>query len=672
MLLKKYSDFLVFLSLATLTFFIYLLTLSRSVYPGDSGEFIALAKTLGIAHPPGYPLYTMLSHLFAYLPLENIAFKVNFFSAVASSLTIGVVYLTVLRLSKSRLISIASSLTLAFSYLFWLYSLVAEVFSLHGFFLSLILFFTVSFYQEPERKKHLYLLFLSLGLASTNHHTIIFVFPSILLLLIFKRKSLSLKLLFFGLSFFLLGLTPYVYLPIRASQNPILNWGDPSNFERFTDVVLRKDYGTFSLYSGKKSAVSLDPVIFYFENLSKNSVFIGIVAGVPGIVYLIKKGSRLSIILFSSFLLLGPFFAFLTGKPSYKILNNSTIERFFIASQIFWAVFFSFGLMWFSEKFSRYKRYFALILIIPFLLVIVNYKKVDQKNNFAYEEYGKLLFSSLPYNSVIFTYTDEVSMLGKYFQEARGERKDIKVIMFTFLSDNWYQDSLKQRYPDFDFPYEYYSGKSLTEIEAVKVICEKVAGKYPAFVENQTIGFSSLGNPECSFNPFFLVTKISNPKEEISLENLDKQRSEFWEKEVGKILKINHYDLKSKLVKNFYADSLSDLGERYWSLKAKDKTGWAYETAYKISPTNVPAIHFLALRAIDRMDFDKAIEMENKALDLQPSLYSAYRVLGNIYLYNKNQKWKAYSYYKKFLEYAPLAKDKAVVEKIMDEIIQTR
>ncbi|KKS03653.1 MAG: Transmembrane protein, partial [Candidatus Curtissbacteria bacterium GW2011_GWA2_41_24] len=127
------------LSLLILTLIVYIITLSRSVYFGDSGEFIAVAKTLGIAHPPGYPLYTMLAHLFTYLPFGNLPFKVNLFSAVTSSLTVVVVYFICLKLTKNRLAAVSASLFLAFSYLFWLYSLVAEVFSLNNLFVALII-----------------------------------------------------------------------------------------------------------------------------------------------------------------------------------------------------------------------------------------------------------------------------------------------------------------------------------------------------------------------------------------------------------------------------------------------------------------------------------------------------------------------------------------------------
>ncbi|KKQ89288.1 MAG: hypothetical protein UT12_C0017G0009 [Candidatus Curtissbacteria bacterium GW2011_GWC2_38_9] len=156
------SNYILPFLLFAFTLIVYILTLSRSVYFGDSGELIAAAYTLGIAHPPGYPLYTMLAHLFTYLPFGTLAFRVNLFSAVTSSLTVVVIYFICLKLTSNRLASISASLFLAFSYLFWLYSLVAEVFSLHALFVTLIILVSISIFENPKNLKLFYLLSLLL------------------------------------------------------------------------------------------------------------------------------------------------------------------------------------------------------------------------------------------------------------------------------------------------------------------------------------------------------------------------------------------------------------------------------------------------------------------------------------------------------------------------------
>src|SRR5205085_7121388 len=72
---------------------LYFLTAARDIVVGDSPELITAAVTLGVAHAPGYPLFTMLGHLFSLIPLGAIPFRVNLLSVACDALTIGVVYL---------------------------------------------------------------------------------------------------------------------------------------------------------------------------------------------------------------------------------------------------------------------------------------------------------------------------------------------------------------------------------------------------------------------------------------------------------------------------------------------------------------------------------------------------------------------------------------------------
>src|SRR5438046_10574701 len=90
------------------------------------------AAILGVAHPPGYPLFTMLGHIFSLLPLGPIPFRVNLLSVICDALTVGIVFLTAFRLSQSRLASVMGALVLALNLLFWSWSLVAEVFPLNN------------------------------------------------------------------------------------------------------------------------------------------------------------------------------------------------------------------------------------------------------------------------------------------------------------------------------------------------------------------------------------------------------------------------------------------------------------------------------------------------------------------------------------------------------------
>src|SRR5947208_8786862 len=82
---------------------LYFLTAARDIVVGDSPELIIAAEKLGVAHAPGYPLFTMLGHLFSLLPFGPIPFRVNLLSVACDTLTVGIIYLSALRLTRSQL-----------------------------------------------------------------------------------------------------------------------------------------------------------------------------------------------------------------------------------------------------------------------------------------------------------------------------------------------------------------------------------------------------------------------------------------------------------------------------------------------------------------------------------------------------------------------------------------
>jgi len=102
---------------------VYVLTAARDVVVGDSGEFLAAAARLGVAHPPGYPLLVLLGHAFSWLPTGPLPFRINVLAAVCGAATVGLVCATAQRLGGSRLAAIIAALTLAFNPLFWEWSL---------------------------------------------------------------------------------------------------------------------------------------------------------------------------------------------------------------------------------------------------------------------------------------------------------------------------------------------------------------------------------------------------------------------------------------------------------------------------------------------------------------------------------------------------------------------
>jgi len=235
------DDYLVSSILSCLTFVVYAFTAAPGVTLGDSGDFINGVLTLGIVHPPGYPLYTVLGHLFSLLPFGEPAFRVNLFSALWGSLCLGVMFLILSILSIARTHAVFASLFLGFTTVFWSKTAVAEVYSFNAFLLASIVFWIFS-YNRDKKRSQLYLIFLTTGLALSNHYPLV-ILTGIGLVFLLDRRDLHTGEFFKGLLFLGLGLTPYLYLFIQA-LNPDLeyNFGKNSDFSMVLDHILRRYY----------------------------------------------------------------------------------------------------------------------------------------------------------------------------------------------------------------------------------------------------------------------------------------------------------------------------------------------------------------------------------------------------------------------------------------------
>jgi len=182
---------------------VYTLTLAPTVTLEDSGELIVASDYLGVPHPPGYPIWSLLTwafqwvfHTLTYHGHPNPAWAVNFFSAFAGAAACAVLALLVSRSGTDILRSlkkvsetlgdrterifccvagISSGLLLAFSQGMWSQAVIAEVYSLNIFFQTLMLLFLYRWMVEPENPKPLFLMAFVYGLGMTNHQTIVFM-----------------------------------------------------------------------------------------------------------------------------------------------------------------------------------------------------------------------------------------------------------------------------------------------------------------------------------------------------------------------------------------------------------------------------------------------------------------------------------------------------------------
>ncbi len=223
---------------------LYVATLAPTVLPYgmpytlDSPVLQAAVPVLGVGHPTGYPTYMMLTHLFTYLPVGDIAYRVNLASAVYGVVAVAVVYAAGLLLCRQIVAAAAGSLAFGFSAEFWSQSVIAEVYTLNALFLALALCLLL-LWRDRRDDRVLLIAALVTGLSLTHHLSSGVLIPAGLLFVALTDKGIfsKTKLLLRGLGIFALGLLPLIYLPVRALMDSPLNEADPSTPGRFLNLV---------------------------------------------------------------------------------------------------------------------------------------------------------------------------------------------------------------------------------------------------------------------------------------------------------------------------------------------------------------------------------------------------------------------------------------------------
>lgn len=468
---------------------VYLKTLAPTVTAEDSGELITAAVHLGVPHPPGFPLWTIIGKLFSFLPFQSPARALNYMSAFFAGLTVILVCLIARQLQQRLPISLFAAVIYAFSRHFWSQSIIAEVYTLHVFLFAGTLLFLFK-WKTGKRPLNLYLTAVFFGLGLTNHYMLtLLAAPAFFLYLIHsfggakpipadtssgsaqtrpdkvaagkrktKKKSQSQKRrnqhspkknegflprkalgeilwlqlktwpwkpLGFCLLLITATLSIYLYLPWAASKAPPVNWGDPSSLERFWDVITRKLYRSLEFQE-------LEPV---------------------------TRGTKLLFLGHFSALLLIQFTPYLTviGLVLGCARNIGKIaERLLFAAIIFFNGPVLIGLLHFTynqENASRFEEYYlqswlciALILgmglqkllrkqpesvvwsvavAAAMVPALSHYRTNDMSNYYLAYDYNKTILESLEKDAVIFPSGDYSSFPLLYLQSVEGLRPDV-------------------------------------------------------------------------------------------------------------------------------------------------------------------------------------------------------------------------------------------------------
>lgn len=243
---------------------LYLLTLARTLVLGDPTEYTFVAKILGIAHPPGYAFITLLGKLFQTLvPIGDIPWRMHLLSAVAATSAAVFVYAivrTAARISVNEetsntvylfaiLAGLFAALNVAVGSDYWQHAIHANPHIITAAFLAANLFFLTKWYAAKTSNtsgfsKHptrwLYAFAFSAGLGVTHHPLTVFSFPAyaIFILAVHPGIARDWRTILKMIAFALLGLSVWLYFPIRSSMEPPFGPSTMNTVDGFLDRVL--------------------------------------------------------------------------------------------------------------------------------------------------------------------------------------------------------------------------------------------------------------------------------------------------------------------------------------------------------------------------------------------------------------------------------------------------
>ncbi len=439
---------------------VYLLTMAPDITWGwqhagdDAGDLITAAWVAGVPHPPGYPTYTLLAWLFTRLPMGSVAWRVHLLSAVAGAATVGLAYLIGRDAFGAgadrprfprRLGAAVGGLLFGFAPLFWSHALIAEVYTLHLFFVSLVL---VLMLRWRATGRGLPWAALTFGLGLGNHLTLAMMGPLILMVLWDGRRRLRLRAVVASAGALLLGLSVYVYLPWRAAADPIVNWGDPDTWEGFWWLVRAEAYEQYlfalplaeipvrlfewwELFTVQFAPMSWPLALLGLWRLWRRDRWLGLGSVSHAAVNLVYSvGYNVS----DAYVHLLPVFFYVAVWMGLGICQLFLILR---------------GV----AGLDRWRRPLLALLALASLALVavaplVDWHNLDLSQDREARDYGQEVLDVVEPDALILARADAHIFTLWYYRYVKGKRPDVVIVNPSLYTFQWYRETIASHHPE--------------------------------------------------------------------------------------------------------------------------------------------------------------------------------------------------------------------------------
>lgn len=447
-----------------LPFILYWFTLAPTVYNLDSAEFSTAAATGGIMRATGYPLYLIVGWFWSHLPIGDVGYRMNLLSAVCGSLTILLVDRILRRWQVDPWAAFGALGLFACSTYFWGMSLIAEVYTLHTAFMAAIILWLFYWAENPTPTR-LGWLTLTVGLGLGHHAATVLLIPGCVwfLMTVAPRQFLRPKSIIMGTVCGLLGLSIYIYLPLRYSMDPIFNYaGKYDATGQFIPLDLHTVTGVWWVVSGKVFADQMlgyswtqywAEVIAFGGQLSQTFFAFGLGPGLLGLFVLARQDWRWAGTLLLMFVVNAWFYI------GYNVVDKNTM---FLPTYLVWTIWLALGYQWLinwlqppiesrrqskrkpkqksiiipttlSSMWERWVLRSAIVALVG-LAVWWNVSLVNLADEWQVRITAEAQLEQVEPNALIFGWWDTIPPL-EYLQIVEGQRPDVRLIN-RFLIDH--------------------------------------------------------------------------------------------------------------------------------------------------------------------------------------------------------------------------------------------
>lgn len=477
-LLKDHIDTWVGAAVGLVAFSLYLATLAPTVLEADAGEFQFVPWLPGIAHPPGYPLYTLIgwgwSHSF---PFGEVAWRMNLLSALLGGAAVGMVYavakailsrvMAETPMAAQRVVAVITAATFAVTPTFWSQAIIAEVYSLHSLLVASILWLALRLQSEGWAGGALAV---TIGLGLTHHVTTILLVPAVAVYLLsrvdrplrFEARAI--------LKYGLLAAAPlalYLYIPLIAPYTPYasLSLSETQTltlYDHSLSGFLRHITATTFADALQPAAVGSERFLMVGQLLLRQVGWVGLILAAAGLIVLWQR---------RQWQLLG-----LTGLVFLAVLFFNLIYFIgdvfvlFIPAWLVICLWLGIGILgithWLADQFVRQKigsedsvifqrmrrqlwrNTYQFVLIgltlfffaLPVTLAVTNLAAVDQQDNRqASQRWQEILAEPIPETAILLSNDRNEIMPMWYYQYVENRRPSLRGLFPLITPDPAYR-----------------------------------------------------------------------------------------------------------------------------------------------------------------------------------------------------------------------------------------